>query len=735
MLEQAEAALSELLRERLRLDAEVARYQRAVTVLFVDIVGSTRFYERYGDVAGLAMVQQFLDKLVPVVQAHSGIVVKTIGDAILARFPTALDAVHCALGMQFSLLQYNAGRPLREQIHIRVALNSGFALIKGEDVFGDVVNVCSRIESAAQPDDILMSPSVYELICQYEEIAVRKRAEAVQLKGKEQKLDLYEVVWRFGESVGPAPPRPSESQVALAALPDSHEPHEIPVAVPAPAEVTARPRRAWPPRALIGAALAVIVVAVAAAFWLGRGKRGSAATAAEAVTPSIAVLPFVDLSPEKNQEYFSDGLAEELLNDLAKIPGLRVTARMSSFQFKGKNEDVRTIGKKLNVGAILEGSVRKEGRRVRIAAQLIKTADGFHLWSETYERELNDIFAVQEGIAQAVASSLQVKLLGGKAARPSTQPRNVEAYNAYLQGRYFYERRTSEDLQKATAYYEQAIKLDPDYAAAWAGLAAARSTQARMGFLPLPVGYEKAREETERALALDPGLADAHAALGLIKRTYDWDWAGADTCYQRALALEPGNAAVIQGAAWLAADLNRFEDALRLDRQALQLDPLRASAHHALAFHAWWAGRLDESSAAVRQGLKVNPEFPWLHIVLSRVYLAWSRPQEALAEAQREQNPVMRLQGLALTYHALAQEQQSAQALRSLIANYQADAAFQIAEVYAFRGESDRAFEWLDRAYAQRDGGLPETKGDPLLKNLEHDPRYAAFLKKLRLPL
>jgi TolB-like protein/class 3 adenylate cyclase len=734
MPESSDTALSELLRERLRVDAEVARYQRAITVLFVDIVGSTRFYERYGDVAGLTMVQQFLDKLVPVVQAHNGIVVKTIGDAILARFPTALDAVHCALAMQFSLLQYNTGRPAMEQIHIRVALNSGFALIKGEDVFGDVVNVCSRIESAAHPDDILMSPSVYELICQYEEIAVRKQAEGVQLKGKTEKLDLYEVVWRFGDSVGPAPPRPTESQVALAALPEAPEGHEIPTALQAQAEIPARPRRALPRAALFGAALAVLVVAVAAAFWLGRGRRGSAGTVAEAGIPSIAVLPFIDMSPEKNQEYFSDGLAEELLNDLAKIPGLRVTARTSSFQFKGKNEDVRTVGKMLNVGAILEGSVRKEGRRVRIAAQLIKTADGFHLWSETYDRELNDIFAVQEEIADAVAASLQVKLLGGKAAKSSGQGKNAEAYNAYLQGRYFYERRSGEGMEKAIDYYEQAIQLEPDYAAAWAGLAATRSTQARMGFVALQVGYEKAREETERALALDPGLADAHATTGFIKRTYEWDWAGADTCYQRALALEPGNAAVIQGAAWLAADLNRFEEALRLDRQAVQLDPLRASAYHTLAFHAWWAGRLDESSAAAQQGLRINPDFPWLHILLSRVYLARSRPQEALAEAEREPNPIMRLQGLALTHHALAQKQQSDEALRSLIANYQGDAAFQIAEVYAFRGETDRAFQWLDRAYVQRDSGLSETKGDPLLKNLEHDPRYAAFLKKMGLP-
>jgi TolB-like protein len=580
-----------------------------------------------------------------------------------------------------------------------------------------------------------MSPSVYELICQYEEIAVRKQAEGVQLKGKTEKLDLYEVVWRFGDSVGPAPPRPSESQVAMAALPDAHETHEIPAAVPAPAEVTARPRSAWPRVPLIGAALAVIVVAMAAAFWLGQGRRGSAPAAAETGTPSIAVLPFVDMSPEKNQEYFSDGLAEELLNALAKIPGLRVTARTSSFQFKGKNEDVRAVGKKLNVGAILEGSVRKAGGRVRITAQLIKTTDGFHLWGETYDRELHDIFAVQEEIAQAVANSLQVKLLGGKAATPSTRAKNVEAYNAYLQGRYFFERHSRESLEMAIGYYEQAIKLDSGYASAWAGLAWVYSWQAASGYLPVNEGYRNAREAAERALALDATLAEAHAAIGFIKTVYDWDWAGADASYRRALALEPGNATLLRQADVLPAALGRFDEALAMDRQAMELDPLNPSGGVSLGQTAYYAGRLDEAATALKKALELAPGRPHGHNMLGRVYLALLRPQEARAEMEQESDPLWRLHGQALAYHALGRKKDSDAALAGFIAKYHGEAAFQIAEVYAFRGETDRAFEWLERAYSQRDSGLAEIKGDPLLKNLEHDPRYATFLKKLGLPI
>ncbi|MGI9103272.1 MAG: adenylate/guanylate cyclase domain-containing protein [Terriglobales bacterium] len=739
MAESTETGLSELLRERLRLDVELSHYQQAVTVLFVDIVGSTRFYEQHGDVAGLAMVQQFFDKLVPIVEQQEGTVVKTIGDAILARFPTAVHGTRCALAMQFGLLQHNLERPPVEQIHIRVALNSGFALIKGTDVFGDVVNVCSRIESAAKPDDILISPSVYDQICQHGEFAVRKRAESVQLKGKTEKLDLYEVVWEMDNPIGPAPPRPSVSQVAMAAMPQAAALAEVvhPQLVQPQAEVTAEasePQRSWPSFVFVGPVLAIMVLALglAASFW----PRSTAPVvrAAEGIAPSIAVLPFVDLSAEKNQEYFSDGLAEELLNDLTKVPGLRVAARTSSFQFKGKTGDLREVGEKLNVAAILEGSVRKEGRRVRITAQLIKTADGFHLWSETYDRQLNDIFAVQEEIARSVAASLKMTLLEAKSGSGSTRAGNSEAYTLYLQGRYFLDRRTKEGLEKAIGCYEQAVKLDPGYAAAWAGLAAARSRLADSGYVPLDRTYAQARQAAARALELDPDFAEAHAAMGSIQQRYDWDWTGADSSYKKALELEPGNAAVIRGAAEQAIAMGRLEDALVLDRRAANLDPLGAATQYSLALHAYFAGHFDEAIAASRKALELSPGHVQAHMLLGNIYLAQARPQDALTEIEKEPETVWRLFGRTLTYHALGRKKESDAALAEIVTKFHEEAAYQIAEACAFRGEADCAFKWLDKAYAQRDGGLTQMKGDLLLKKLEHDPRYAAFLKKMRLP-
>jgi len=272
----------------------------------------------------------------------------------------------------------------------------------------------------------------------------------------------------------------------------------------------------------------VIVLLVVAALWFAGAKRVPAN-----VTPSIAVLPFIDLSPDKDQEYFSDGLAEELLNNLVRLQGLHVAARTSSFQFKGKSEDVHEIGKNLNVNTLLEGSVRKQGQRLRISEQLINVADGFHLWSDTYDRDVTDIFAVQEEIARSVAGSLKLTLLGNKI--PAPRPTSVEAYNAYLQARYLHARPTKENLEKALAYYEQTVKLDPKYAPEWAALSRAHSIHAA-AYGPLQE-ISSARDAANRALILDPALAEAHAAIGEIKLDYDWDWAGADAAYQRALAL------------------------------------------------------------------------------------------------------------------------------------------------------------------------------------------------------
>jgi eukaryotic-like serine/threonine-protein kinase len=478
----------------------------------------------------------------------------------------------------------------------------------------------------------------------------------------------------------------------------------------------------------IVAAVAVLL-GVAGIFLRTRMKPASDAAR---IPPSIAVLPFADMSPERNQEYFSDGLAEEVLNRLAQVPGLKVTGRTSSFQFKGKNEDLRVIGEKLNVATILEGSVRKQGNRVRITAELVKAADGFHLWSETYNRDLTDVFVVQDEIARSVAGSLKVMLLEGTTAMPVTRSTNSEVYSAYLQGQYFLNREEKEDVEKAIAYYEQTIKLDSGYAPAWVGLAEARCRQLGAGWVPAEEGYAKAREAAERALALDPNLADAHLVMMWIKAVW-WDWPGADASLQRARALEPGNVAVVRRAAWLATVLGRFEEAVVLSRRAVELDILNSASYSILGLATYRAGRLEEAVEAFKKAKELGPS-DYSDFFLARVYLVQAHPQEALAEIDHHPVAWARLCVLAIAYHALGRKKESDTALEELIAKHRSDAAYQIAEVYAFRGETDRAFGWLERAYAQHDVGLAAVVRDPLLKSLEHDPRYAVFLKKMGLP-
>jgi serine/threonine protein kinase/Flp pilus assembly protein TadD len=488
-----------------------------------------------------------------------------------------------------------------------------------------------------------------------------------------------------------------------------------------------RPVRLPSRRGSLASLAAIAALVFGGVFW-NRHAGGKSPV----ITQSIAVLPFLNLSSDKDQEYFSDGLAEELLNGLSRIPNLRVTGRTSSFQFRGKTEDSRAIGRKLNVAMLLEGSVRREGSRIRITAQLIKAADGFQVWSEVYDREVTDILSAQEEIARAVTGALKVTLLG-VAPMQSGGSKNPEAYNAYLQAQYFSHVRSKEALEKAAAYYKEATRLDPGYALAWTMLGSVRANQAAKADLPLEEGYRVARESVERALALDPNLGIAHAVLGWIRLTHDWDWPGADASLKRALALEPGNSAVLENNAFLDKTLGRFDESVDLLERAVAIDPLSADNYYNLAITLNRAGRQVEAAAAAQKALQISPDYAAAHVAVAMAYLAQSRPQEALSEVQSEKNAAWRLVAFPLVYYALGQKKEADATLADLVAKLPADAAYQIAEAYAFRGEADSAFRWLDRAFAQRDGGLTEIKGDPLMKKLEQDPRYLEFLKKMRL--
>ena len=450
---------------------------------------------------------------------------------------------------------------------------------------------------------------------------------------------------------------------------------------------------------------------------------------------SIAVLPLENLSGDPEQEYFADGMTDELTTNLAHLSDLRVISRTSAMQYKNTKKTLPEIGRELNVGAIVEGSVVRSGARVRITVQLVDATSDRHIWAKNYERNLGDVLGLQSEVAEAIAGEINLRLTASEKVRlGGPRALNPQAYQLYLQGRYLMDRASKENLQQAVDYYRQSIELDPGFARAWVGLAEAYSGQAGMGsFLPEEEGWRKAREAIEQGLALDPSLAEAHAIMGEMQLFRDWNWQEANTSLQRAMALEPNDATVLQKKAWLDAILGRLEEALPLDRRAMTLDPLSESARSEFEAHAYFAGRMEEAAAAIHRTLELDRQAGGEHYTLALIELEKGHSTEALAQAQQEPDPVFRLQVLVLAYHALGQNGESDTALKELIDKVHIGGAFQIAEVYGFLGSTEQACKWLDSAYVQHDSGLPFVRVDRAFKKLERDPCYLALLKKMAL--
>ena len=458
---------------------------------------------------------------------------------------------------------------------------------------------------------------------------------------------------------------------------------------------------------------------------------------------TVAVLPFVNMSRDENGDYFSDGLAEELINVLSKINGLRVAARTSAFSFKGKQTTIDEIGRVLNVASVLEGSVRIVGNRVRITVQLVKVSDGYHLWSETYDRMMDDIFAVQDDIAQSVVEELRVMLFGGERNAASSEvigsevanavrgrADNAEAQRLMLLGRHFLDRTTREDTAKAIAYFRQALDLDAEYALCWAELGRAFSIEAGRGWIPVAEGFNSSREATSRALSLEPKLAEGHAQLGRIQIAYDWDFRGAESSYRKALNLAPGSSSVLDGAAVLAYKMGKFDEALDASRRVLIQDPLSAAFWHNLGLTCHAANLLEESETAFRRALELIPQRFVTHALLSLVILDNGRNEDALAMAMLEPDEFWRLWSLAIVYYASGRTAEAGETTSKLL-DKSAGNAYQIAEIYSMRGEINEAFIWLEQAYAERDSGMTHAKVNPRFRSLHDDLRWAPLLKKI----
>jgi len=441
---------------------------------------------------------------------------------------------------------------------------------------------------------------------------------------------------------------------------------------------------------------------------------------------SIAVLPFVNMSSDVEQEYFSDGISEELLNLLAKIPELRVISRSSAFSYKGKDINLAQVAEELNVAHILEGSVRKAGNKVRITAQLIEARSDTHLWSETYDRELDDIFAIQDDIAATVVEQLKITLLG---QAPHVKEVNPEAYSLYLQARHLGRQITAEGFEQSNTLLRQALTIEPDYAAAWDGLAANYTNQAGKGLLPAVEGYRQAREAAERALAIDPDYAPAHASLGWIAMSFDNDPAQAARYFERALQLDPANTDIIRSAATLLQNLGRLDEAIALNEYANARDPLSPVGHANLGNIYIYAGHWDAAIASLQTALRLSPDYIGAHSAIGDALLYQGDAEAALAEFALEGDQEYQVKGTAMALHALGRQEECLAMLDELIERWGEEWPSEVAQVYAYVGDADAAFTWLDKAIAQNEDGLTSQFSQPYYKPINSDPRWAEFLE------
>jgi TolB-like protein len=493
-----------------------------------------------------------------------------------------------------------------------------------------------------------------------------------------------------------------------------------------------RKRPIWRQRWSIAAAVVVLAL-VAGYFWVGKAWLHGNTAAVPIADKSIAVLPFVDMSEKKDQEYFADGMAEEIINLLVEIPGLKVIGRTSSFQFKGKTEDLRSIGTQLGVAYVLEGSVRKSGDRLRVTAQLINSRDGTHLLSQTYDRDLIDVLKIQDEIAIKVAQALEIEV-GFRdyfASRPGLG--NAEAYTLYLQAAHDLNRYDRRGWEQAVSAEQRALDLDPTFAEAAGGLASAYQFAGQVGYVTPAVAFEKSRDAAKLALKLNPNLAYVHALLGDIYGAYAWDWAAADKEIRLALGIAPNDQGVVWAAMRQSSILGRWDDALRFANELQELDPLDEEGYFWLGLIQLPRGQFSEAEAAARRAVELSPTAEFRHYTLGQVLLARSQPEAALAEMQKETHDGARLAGSAMAYFALNRKAESDAALAQMLKSY-GYIPSGVAGIYAFRGESNEAFKWLDLAYAQKDPLLFRIKYSWDFNNLHSDPRYKAFLKQMNLP-
>ena len=696
--------------------------RKLAAIMFTDMVGYSALSQRDSKLA-LELLEEHRQLLREIFPRFNGTEIKTIGDAFLVEFESALEAAQCAIEIQRTLAKRNHDVTVDRRIELKIGIHIGDVVHRGGDVYGDGVNIASRIEPLAGAGGICVSMDVERQIRNALEARFEKLAKT-ELKNISVSMDLFRIVlpWEQKSEVGGQKSEVRGSRV-----------------------IVARSKWVW---------AAAVVLAVIAGGWLtfhllmeggvpgtppAQGLAGARPSISE---KSIAVLPFENLSRDPDNAYFADGIQEEILTRLSKIADLKVISRTSTLHFKSAPENLPQIAKQLGVAHILEGSVQKASDQVRVNVQLINALTDAHLWADTYDRKLTDIFAVESEIAKTIAETLQARLTGSeKSAIAKTPTVNPEAYELYLRGRFFWNKRTGADLRKSIEYFNQAIAKDTNFALAYVGLADSYLLLQPYGAASPSESFPQAGAAARKALELDDTLAEAHTSLGQFLLFYDLDFAGSTREFERALSLDSNYATAHHwyGGGPLLA-LGQFDRAITEGKRAVELDPLSLINNADLGWICFDARRYNEAEAQARKTLEMDSRFYLAHYYLGEVLQFKGQLTEAIAEykkaAELNDDPFV----LALLGQAYAKLGQRDEALKMLgqlqqLATRRYVTRYSFALVHIALGEKDKAIEWLERSYRDRAGpDIALIKVDPFLDDLRGDPRFEALVQKVVAP-
>ena len=644
-----------------------SQIRKLVAIMFADMTGYTAMMQE--DEAKAKVLrnrqQQTLENLIP---AHNGIIVQFFGDGTLSMFDSAIDAVKCGIDIQKELQK-------EPKVKLRIGIHSGDVVYDKQGLYGDCVNLASRIESISVPGAVLISDKIFDEVKNQSGIKTIALGK-VNLKNVKQPIPVYAIA--------------NEGLV-----------------IPTIAQIGIR---------------------------TGSDK-------------SIAVLPFVNMSADPENEYFSDGISEEILNALTHVDGIQVTARTSSFSFKGKNEDIRQIGSKLGVANVLEGTVRWAGKKVRINVQLINTTDGYHTWSEVYDRELEDIFEVQDEIATKIVTRLKENFAVTEKKETVVKPptENIDAYNLYLKGRYYWNKSNPENILNAIKTFEEAISIDPNFALPYCSLSYCYSFLGSSGIMPPTEAYPKAKDCTLKAIELDPNHAESHLSLATIKFYHNWDFDGAEVSLNKAHALGLNSSLFNQVHGWFLIAKGDFEKAIEKIQQALVLDPLSLPLMSTLGDAYSFACRFEEALAQFDKIIEMEPNFRRAFESRGMAYLAMGEYEKAIKDLEHYHKLVGHpLKGLSSLGHAYAAAGHHDKAMEcaekiKLRQEKEPDVVLHMdfAFLYSGMNELDLAFQYLNKTYEQRMGiaclGMIFCIRYPMLKELKSDPRFTQLLQKMGL--